>query len=121
MVRVASKAYTPFLWLFSVILSSLCPFITDNIALFLRKRGDRDDVRVNNIAFNISKTVFSQTVCVCVCVLVIFFLIYVTAKSKMATLHMGVWEAKVKLSSFSLPLHVIEVVTSRPGNILGES
>jgi hypothetical protein len=29
-------------------------------------------------------------------------------KSKLVLLHIGVWEAKVKLSSFSLPLQVIE-------------
>jgi hypothetical protein len=36
-----------------------------------------------------------------------FLLIYVTAKSKLAPLHIGVREAKVKLRSFSLPLHAI--------------
>jgi len=35
-------------------------------------------------------------------------LIYVTAKSKVEPVHVGLWEAKVKPSSFSLPLHVIE-------------
>lgn len=42
------------------------------------------------------------------CVFVMFLLIFVTAKSKLAPLHVGVREVKVELSSFSLPLHVID-------------